>query len=351
MQLQLIEDLLDTARIISGKLKLDVQPAPLIGVVTAAIEAVRPAAQAKSIELVSDIDSNVDQITCDAGRLQQVVWNLLSNAIKFTPRSGRVELRMERVDHHVRITVSDTGKGIDPEFLPFVFDRFRQSDSSSSRRFGGLGLGLSLVKQLVELHGGTVEAASDGIGCGATFTVTLPQRSAQSTTITHQQPRAVAQREVRTEGAIPLNDVPSLMGVRVLVVDDHEEARQLLTETLSECGAQVTAVSSGVEALAILADPPEGERPSVLTLDINMPDEDGYKVLERVRALETERGVAPSDQIPAIALTALGRSEDRLRALAAGFRMHVAKPVEPAELAMVIASLSDRVANGNSLQG
>jgi PAS domain S-box-containing protein len=349
MQLQLIEDLLDTARIISGKLKLEVQPAPLVGVVTAAIEAVRPAAQAKGIELLSDIDPLVDQITGDPGRLQQVVWNLLSNAIKFTPRSGRVELRMERVDHHVRITVSDTGKGIEPEFLPFVFDRFRQSDTSSARRFGGLGLGLSLVKQLVELHGGTVEASSDGPGCGATFTVTLPQCFAQSAPVPPQQPRAVAQREVRTEGAIPLDEVPSLAGVRVLVVDDHEEARQLLTETLSECGAQVTAVSSGVEALAILADPPEGERPSVLTLDINMPEEDGYKVLGRVRALEAERGVAPSDQIPAIALTALGRSEDRLRALAAGFRMHVAKPVEPAELAMVIASLADRVAAGRSL--
>ncbi len=351
MQLQLIEDLLDTARIISGKLKLETQPVALVGVITAALEAVRPAAQAKGIELVSDLDPLVGQITGDPGRLQQVVWNLLSNAIKFTPRSGRVELRMEGVDHHVRITVSDTGKGIEPEFLPFVFERFRQSDSSSARRFGGLGLGLSLVKQLVELHGGTVEAASDGPGRGATFTVTLPQQCpAQTDAGDGEQPRAVAQREVRMEGAIPLDEVPSLEGVRVLVVDDQEEARQLLTETLSECGAQVTAVSSGVEALAILADPPGGERPSVLTLDINMPGEDGYKVLEKVRALEAERGVSPTDQIPAIALTALGRSEDRLKALAAGFRMHVAKPVEPAELAMVIASLADRLAVGKSLQ-
>ncbi|MGH9754396.1 MAG: ABC transporter substrate binding protein [Blastocatellia bacterium] len=349
MQLQLIEDLLDTARIISGKLKLEIHPVALIAVVTAALEAVRPAAQAKSIDIVSDLDPFAGQITGDPGRLQQVVWNLLSNAIKFTPQSGRVELCMESVNHHVRITVSDTGKGIEPEFLPFVFDRFRQSDSSSARRFGGLGLGLSLVKQLVELHGGMVEAASDGPGCGATFTVTLPQSPAQTGVAAPPQPRAVAQREVRTEGAIPLDEVPSLAGVRVLVVDDQEEARQLLMETLSECGAQVTAVSSGVEALAILADPPEGQRPSVLTLDINMPGEDGYKVLERVRALEAERGVAQSDQIPAIALTALGRSEDRLKALAAGFRMHVAKPVEPAELAMVIASLADRLAAGRSL--
>jgi CheY-like chemotaxis protein/anti-sigma regulatory factor (Ser/Thr protein kinase) len=349
MQLQLIEDLLDTARIISGKLKLEVQPVGLVGVVMAALEAVRPAAQAKGIDMVSDIDPLAGQITGDAGRLQQVVWNLLSNAIKFTPRSGRVELRMESVDHQVRITVSDTGKGIEPEFLPFVFDRFRQSDSSSARRFGGLGLGLSLVKQLVELHGGTVDASSDGPGCGATFTVTLPQSSAQTSAVAPQQPRAVAQREVKMEDAIPLDEVPSLAGVSVLVVDDQEEARQLLTETLSECGAQVTAVSSGVEALAILADPPEGERPSVLILDINMPGEDGYKALERVRALEAERGVLLSDQIPAIALTALGRSEDRLKALAAGFRMHVAKPVEPAELAMVIASLADRLAVSRSL--
>ncbi|HEX5083026.1 MAG TPA: PAS domain S-box protein, partial [Blastocatellia bacterium] len=349
MQLQLIEDLLDTARIISGKLKLEVSPVALVSIVTAAIEAVRPAAQAKSIEMVSHIDPRAGQITGDPGRLQQVVWNLLSNAIKFTPQSGRVELRMESVDHHVRITVSDTGKGIEPEFLPFVFDRFRQSDSSSARRFGGLGLGLSLVKQLVELHGGTVEAVSDGPGCGATFRVTLPQSPTKIGGAVPQQPRAVAQREVRMEGAIPLDEVPSLDGVSVLVVDDQEEARQLLSETLSECGAQVTAVSSSIEALAIIADPPHGKRPSVLILDINMPVEDGYKALEKVRSFEAEQGVPQSDQIPAIALTALGRSEDRLKALAAGFRMHVAKPVEPAELAMVIASLADRLAVSRSM--
>ena len=349
MQLQLIEDLLDSARIISGKLKLEVEPVSLTSVLTGALDVVRPAAKAKGIEIRSDLEPLAGQITGDPNRLQQVVWNLLSNAIKFTPQSGRVELRMEKVDHQVRITVKDTGKGIEPEFLPFVFDRFRQSDSSSARRFGGLGLGLSLVKQLVELHGGTIEAASEGPGCGATFTVTLPQHAARSETFIPQPPRAVAAREERMEDAIQLDQVPSLAGVRVLVVDDEEEARSLLTATLGECGAQVMAVSSGVEALAILADPPGGQRPDALILDINMPDEDGYQALERVRALETERGVAPSARIPAIALTAMGRTEDRLKALAAGFRMHVVKPVEPTELAVVIASLVERLSIGRSV--
>ncbi|MGE0132309.1 MAG: ABC transporter substrate binding protein [Blastocatellales bacterium] len=351
MQLQLIEDLLDTARIISGKLKLEVQPVDLASLISAALDVVRPAAKAKDIELIPDLDPLTDQVSGDPGRLQQVIWNLLSNAIKFTPRSGCVKLRMESVDHHVRITVSDTGKGIEPEFLPFVFDRFRQFDSSSSRRFGGLGLGLSLAKQLVELHGGTIEAASDGPGRGAAFTVTLPQGAAQSETFIQSlwpQPPAVAVGEMRTEITIPLERVPSLSGVRALVVDDQEEARALLRAILGECGAQVTAVSSGVEALAILSDPPGGEAPDVMILDIAMPDEDGYRVLERVRAFEAERGIPESDQIPAIALTAHARSEDRLKALAAGFRMHVAKPVEPAELALVIASLVERLGVGTS---
>ncbi|MGH9855145.1 MAG: hybrid sensor histidine kinase/response regulator, partial [Blastocatellia bacterium] len=349
MQLQLIEDLLDSARIISGKLKLEVQPVSLASVVTSALDVVRPAAQAKGIELRSDLEPLAGQITGDPSRLQQVVWNLLANAIKFTPEGGRVELRMENVDHQVRITVKDTGKGIEPEFLPFVFDRFRQSDSSSVRRFGGLGLGLSLVKQLVELHGGAIEAASDGSGRGATFMVTLPQRAASSEAFIPEQPRAVAAREMRTEDEIPLDQVPSLAGVRVLVVDDEEEARSLLMAVLGESGAQVTAVSSGAEALAILADPPGAARPDALILDINMPNEDGYQALERVRALEAERGVAPSARIPAIALTAMGRTEDRLKALAAGFRMHVVKPVEPRELIVVIASLIERLSVGRSV--
>jgi CheY-like chemotaxis protein/anti-sigma regulatory factor (Ser/Thr protein kinase) len=270
--------------------------------------------------------------------LQQVVWNLLTNAVKFTPEGGRVELRMEGADDSVRITVSDTGRGIEPEFLPFVFDPLRQADSSSARRYGGLGLGLSLVKHLVELHGGTITVASEGAGRGAAFTVTLPRR--QSEFIAAPTP-AVAPREVRMEGAITMDRDLSLEGLSVLVVDDQEEARELLTQALSEYGAEVTAVSSGVEALVFLSDPPGGKRPDALILDIAMPDEDGYTVLKKVRALQAAQG-ATADLIPAIALTAYGRSEDRLRALQAGFHMHVAKPVEPAELAVVIANLTTR---------
>jgi PAS domain S-box-containing protein len=343
MQLQLIEDLLDTARIISGKLSLEVKSVELVGLITAVLDVTRPAAKAKDIELISHLDPRANEIKADPDRLQQVVWNLLSNAIKFTPRSGRVELRMEGGDQLVRITVSDNGKGIEPEFMPYVFDRFRQSDSSSSRRFGGLGLGLALAKQLVELHGGTIEAMSGGLDRGATFTVTLPQRAAQTAPLLPPPPPAESPREVKTEGAIPFDRIPSLAGARVLVVDDQEEARALLKTILGERGAQVTAVSSGVEALAVLADPPGGEAPDVLILDIAMPDEDGYKVLERVRQFEDERGVPHSARIPAVALTAHARSEDRLKALAAGFRMHVAKPVEPAELAIVVATLAKRV--------
>jgi CheY-like chemotaxis protein len=244
---------------------------------------------------------------------------------------------MEGDADSVRITVSDTGKGIEPAFLPFVFDHFRQADPSSARRHGGLGLGLSLVKHLVELHGGTIAATSEGKARGAAFTVTLPRRQFEFI----EPPRAVATREVRTEGAITIDRDLSLEGMSVLVVDDQEEARELLNQALRKYGAHVTTASSGVEALAFLSDPPGGRRPDVLILDIAMPDEDGYTALKKVRAMEAEQGAA-ADRIPAIALTAHGRSEDRLRALQAGFQMHVAKPVEPAELAVVITSLTTR---------
>src|SRR5215813_4344677 len=337
-QLRIIEDLLDSARIVTGKLRIEPGPVDLAPALEAALDTVRSAAEAKGVKLIANFGPAPEQMLGDATRLQQVVWNLLTNAVKFTPEGGRVELRMERIDRHIRITVTDTGKGIEPEFLPFIFDRFRQADPSSARLYGGLGLGLSLVKYLVELHGGVITAASEGLGRGATFTVTLPRRHPE---IIAPPPPAVAPREVRTEGAITLDEAFSLEGVSVLVVDDQEEARIVLTQALSEYGAQVTALSSGVEALALLSDPSSGKRPDVLILDIAMPDEDGYTVLEKVRALEAERG-APANRIRAIALTAYARSEDRLRALQAGFQMHVAKPVEPAELAVVIASLMTR---------
>ena len=329
-QQRMTEDLLDTARIISGKLKLEPAPADLRLVLEDALTVVQLAAEAKQIELATPLGDEPVEIVGDAMRLQQVVWNLLQNAIKFTPAGGRVELRLERDDKQARIVVSDTGKGIEPEFLPYIFDRFSQSDMSQTRRHGGLGLGLALVKQLVELHGGTIEAAS--AGAGATFTVTLPLRAPQ--VAAQKPPRAIAE-VVSGPEAIPFADLPRLDGVLVLVVDDQEEARLLVADALGQRGAAVTAVASGSEALALL----DRTTFDALILDIAMPDEDGYTVLKKVRALEAERGVE-ADQIPAVALTAYGRSEDRVRALQAGFLVHVAKPVELPELVMVIASLT-----------
>ena len=329
-QQQMTEDLLDTARIISGKLKLEPAPADLRLVLEDALTVVQLAAEAKQIELAASLGDEPVEIVGDAMRLQQVVWNLLQNAIKFTPAGGRVELRLERDDKQARIVVSDTGKGIEPEFLPHIFDRFSQSDMSQTRRHGGLGLGLALVKQLVELHGGTIEAAS--AGAGATFTVTLPLRAPQ--VAAQKPPRAIAE-VVSGQEAIPFADLPRLDGVRVLVVDDQEEARLLVAAALGQRGAAVTAVASGAEALALL----DRTTFDALILDIAMPDEDGYTVLKKVRALEAERD-AEADHIPAVALTAYGRSEDQLRALQAGFLLHVAKPVELPELVMVIASLT-----------
>jgi CheY-like chemotaxis protein len=252
--------------------------------------------------------------------LQQVVWNLLSNAIKFTPQGGRVEARLERVDPHIRITVSDTGKGVNPDFLPYVFDRFHQSDTSSVRRHGGLGLGLALTKYLVELHGGTIEAESAGEGQGATFKVTLPVR-------------AVATPIRETEGAPDtVKSSGELAGVRALVVDDEDDARDLLKSALENYGADVIAVSSAAEAYALITETPPPERPDVMVADIGMPHEDGYSLISRVREWEDAHGA----YTPAVALTAYGRVEDRVRALKAGFQIHVAKPVDPDELAVVI---------------
>ncbi|HKQ77231.1 MAG TPA: PAS domain S-box protein [Blastocatellia bacterium] len=385
-QLQLIEDLLDTARIVSGKLRLELRPLDINPVVADALNVVRPAAEDKGVQLQiaiadcglpiadSQLSDGQKQTTApvesenrdrtahgenqsairnpqsaivlgDVARLQQIIWNLLSNAIKFTPAGGCVELRAERSEEHIRIVVSDTGKGIQPEFLPYIFDRFRQDDSSGSQRYGGLGLGLALVKHLVELHGGRVEAASEGAECGSTFTVTLPL--ATQIELVSAEPPALAMAAgangaAQTEGAIPLPTGITIAGVRVLVVDDQEEARASLTGFLNRYGAVVTTASSGAEALAILSDPPDGARPDLLICDLAMPEEDGYAALRRVRALEEAQGVAASQQIPAIALTSLTRNEDRLRAVKSGFKMHVAKPVDPVELIIVIDNITGR---------
>lgn len=333
-QQRLIDDLLDTARIINGKLRIEALPCDLWLVLEEALSVVKPAADAKGIALISRLSSPQQIVIGDPSRLQQVFWNLLQNAIKFTPGGGRVELRMEQAGQYVNITVTDNGKGIEPEFLPAVFDRFSQNDMSHARRHGGLGLGLALVKQLVELHGGEIEAASEGSGRGAVFSVRLPLLAPQ---VEIPRPLRAVSTEIQiSKDALSLASMPSLAGISVLAVDDQEEARHLIVEVLKERGANITAVASGVEALAFLADPPEGAKPEVLILDISMPDEDGYSVLRRVRELETQRSIPA---IPAIALTSHTSSQDRLAALSAGFQMHVGKPVELAELILVIRSL------------
>jgi PAS domain S-box-containing protein len=323
---RLIDDLLDTARIISGKLRLAVGPVDLVSVIEESVQTIHPAAEAKEVSVLANLPPEIGQITGDPVRLQQVVWNLLSNAIKFTPQGGRVEVRLERVDPHIRITVNDTGKGISPGFLPYVFERFHQSDTSSARRHGGLGLGLALAKYLIELHGGTIEAASAGEGQGSTFKVTLPVR-------------AVATPIGEAEGAhVAVKSSGELAGVRALVVDDEDDARELLKAALKHYGADVIAVSSAAEAYTLITATPPQERLDVMVADIGMPDEDGYSLIRRVRESEWARGA----YIPAVALTAYGRAEDRMRALKAGFQMHVAKPVDPDELVIVITSLVRR---------
>jgi signal transduction histidine kinase/ActR/RegA family two-component response regulator len=328
-QTQLIEDLLDMSRIISGKMRLDIQTVDPVAFVEAAIQTVRPAAEAKGIRLSTLLDPGAGPINGDPNRLQQVVWNLLSNAIKFTAREGRVQVVLERVNSHIEIAVADTGVGIKPEFLPHVFDRFRQEKASRTRSATGLGLGLSIVKHLVELHGGSVHAISAGEGQGATFTVCLPltvvQREGDPGRRLH--PRGLS----RTS---PLFRPPDLSGIKVLVVDDQPDARDMIKRVLEDCDADVVTAGSAAEALRAV----EEGRPDVLVSDIGMPDVDGYELLRRIRAL----GPPPGGHLPAIALTAFARSEDRTRALRAGFLAHVAKPVEPSELLATVASVVGR---------
>ncbi|HET9252460.1 MAG TPA: PAS domain S-box protein [Candidatus Eisenbacteria bacterium] len=319
-QARVIDDLLDVSRIITGKLRLDVHPLMPATAIESALDSLRPMADAKGIRLHSVLDSHAGPVSGDPARLQQVVWNLVSNGIKFTPKGGRVEVRLERVDSSVEIAVSDTGEGIGPEFLPHVFDRFRQSDASIARRTGGLGLGLAIVRHLVELHGGTVGAESPGPGQGATFMVRLPLRPVRS----HAAVSAADSPEDRA-----MIRMPDLTGFRVLVVDDEADTRDLLREVLEQCGAEVRDASSSEEALEAV----KAWTPGVIVSDIGMPGVDGYEFIRCVRAWEREHGL----RIPAVALTAYARSEDRIRALLAGYQVHVAKPIEPVEFALIVA--------------
>ncbi len=329
-QTQLIDDLLDMNRIIAGKMRLDVQPLEPATIIENALETVRPAADAKGIRLEKILDPRAGPVVGDPSRLQQVLWNLLSNAIKFTPRDGKVVAVLQRVNSHVEIRVIDTGIGIDHEFLPHVFDRFRQADASTTRRFGGLGLGLSIAKQLAELHGGTVRADSPGTGRGATFTITLPLVAVYPST-------PAEDREHPRSSIVPPVDFDDvdLSGLVVLVVDDDPDARELVARVLAESHAEVATAASGAEALVMI----EQRMPGVLVSDVGMPGMDGYELLRRVRALDGGRGA----QLPAIALTAFARPEDRTRALRAGFLGHVAKPVGSAELVASVAAVTRRI--------
>jgi PAS domain S-box-containing protein len=331
-QNQLIGDLLDFSRIISGKIRLDVGRVELAPVVAAAIDVVSPAADAKGIRLQTILDPKAGPVSGDPERLQQVLWNLLSNAVKFTDRGGRVQVRLARVDSSVEITVSDTGQGISAEFLPYVFERFRQADHTTTRRQSGLGLGMAITKHLVELHGGAIRAESPGEGRGTTFVLRLPVMIVHNT---GQFSHATAERPGDPDVDYPQpTELARLDGIHVLVVDDERDARELLTAILTQSGAVVTAAAGVADALNKLTL----VKPDLLLSDIEMANEDGYSLIRKVRALDEGAG----RRIPAIALTAHARASDRLRALSEGFQIHMSKPVEPAELVLAIANLTDR---------
>ena len=326
---QIIDDVLDVSRIVSGKIRLDVQPVELPVIVDNAVSTIQPAAEAKNVRVQTTIDPNVGTVSGDPDRLQQVVWNLVSNAVKFTPKGGRIQVRLERVNSHVEITVSDTGVGISSEFLPYVFDRFCQAEGGTTRKTGGLGLGLAIVRHIVEMHGGTVLAMSAGEGQGSTFTVRLPLM------IVRPQPADLPRVHPRTERLAPLTSLGDLDGLRVVAVDDDPDALMLLRVVLETAGADVTTVSSPFDAVQRITE----VKPHVVVLDLGMPRMDGFEVISRIRASEDP---AVRD-VPAAALTAFARSEDRTRALRSGFEMHLAKPVDPGELVASVATLARRV--------
>jgi signal transduction histidine kinase/ActR/RegA family two-component response regulator len=336
-QVQLIDDVLEVSRIVSGKLRLEIKQCDLTSIIYAAIDVVRPAADARNIELIADIDPQASAASCDNVRMQQVVWNLLSNAIKFTPKGGLVRVTLDRKDSDVRIVVSDNGEGIDAELLPNVFDRFRQADDSTRRKLGGLGLGLSIVKHIVELHGGTVEATSEGHGRGAAFMVHLPVQ-AISTSIAariaatregEQDSGAQAGADGRVPAAIRLD------GLRILAVDDEADARRLVGKVLAEAGASIVVAGSVREAITAL----KTEKFQVLLSDLGLPDEDGFDLIRQVR----DAGYT-AQQLPAVALTAFANKAHAHNALSGGFQVHVPKPVDPGELIAVVASLAGRTA-------
>jgi PAS domain S-box-containing protein len=329
VQAQLIEDLLDVSRIISGKMRLEIGPIELRSVIEAALDVVRPAADAKGVQLTAVFDGHVTDVTGDGSRLQQVAWNLLSNAVKFTPRGGRVEIRLTAANAFVEITVTDTGHGMAAPFVEHAFERFRQADGATTRSHGGLGLGLAIVKNIVELHGGSVSASSAGLGEGSSFVVQLPLVADQPpSSATHPPGERPSGRSLAPASG------SGMAGMRILVVEDEEDARELLVALLERAGAIVSAASSAREALAVL----EREPPAVVLSDIGMPGEDGYALIRRIRALGSEN-IA---RTPAVALTAFARPEDRTRALDAGFDSHVSKPIEPNELFAAIISLAAR---------
>ena len=329
----MVDDLLDTSRILKGTIRLALEPVDPVTVAQAALEAVRPLAAARNVHLTFDTASGHRTVSGDAGRLQQVILNLLENAIKFTPEGGRVGVFIEPSTDHVEIRIVDTGQGISPDLLPHVFERFRQASHATTERHTGLGLGLGIVRQLVELHGGTVHAASPGRGHGATFTVRLPVTAADAA----GQRVEPAERRTGSSTTSPAPRLPRLDGLRILVVDDHADGRMLTSLVLTQAGASVKVVASAREALHVL----DIDRPDALVSDIDLSDEDGYALIRQIRQYEAEHG----GFLPAIALTGYARAEDRARILAAGFQVHVPKPIGPAELTAAIATITAHLRN------
>jgi PAS domain S-box-containing protein len=328
-QNRLIDDILDTSRIVTGRLKLDAQPVEIEHIFHAAVDIVRPSAEAKGIFLSEAVDIPNGVVFGDASRLQQAVWNLLSNAVKFTGEGGRIEARLGRADGQIEIAVKDTGIGVDPGFLPHVFELFRQADASSTREYGGLGFGLSIVRRIVEMHGGDVSASSPGKGQGATFNIRLPLMS------TPRQPSPESPRDEAPPPKERMENGHKLEGVRLLVVEDHMETLEMLKFIFDESGAEVITATSVEEALDAL----DRFKPDALVSDIAMPDRNGYDLILEIRSREPERG----GKIPAVAVTAYSRAEDRIRVLAAGFQMHITKPINPDELIAMVASLTGHI--------